>query len=179
MTFWQMVIAFIVVYLCVYALISRICQCIEHCATARAYSKFRENGVLVKMDDVEAGIKKSNKEKQDVAERKFNIGDRSMCVETGVVGKCIKFYIPTACEEQTMVLTDDGRRYHAPTRLWEVADKVNPIGYEGEENTENKLLNPFGEYVVAFAANHNLPISKAYEQLMVKARLAFFQETGY
>ena len=83
------------------------------------------------------------------------------------------------CEEQTMVLTDDGRRYHAPTRLWEVADKVNPIGYEGEENTENKLLNPFGEYVVAFAANHNLPISKAYEQLMVKARLAFFQETGY
>ena len=114
-----------------------------------------------------------------MSERKFNIGDRIMCVETGVVGKCIKFYIPTACEEQTMVLTDDGRRYHAPTRLWEVADKVNQIGYEGEENTENNLLNPFGEYVVAFAANHNLPISKAYEQLMVKARLAFFQETGY
>ena len=50
-----------------------------------------------------------------MSERKFNIGDRIMCVETGVVGKCIKFYIPTACEEQTMVLTDDGRRYHAPT----------------------------------------------------------------
>lgn len=59
----------VVIYLCIYALISRICQCIEHCATARAYSKFRENGVLVKMDDVEAGIKKSNKEKQNVAER--------------------------------------------------------------------------------------------------------------
>ena len=69
MTFWQMVIAFIVVYLCVYAFIDRICQCIEHCATARAYSKFCENGVLVKMDDVEAGIKKSNKEKQDVGEK--------------------------------------------------------------------------------------------------------------
>ena len=69
MTFWQMVIAFIVVYLCVYALIDRICQCIEHCATARAYSKFRENGVLVTMDAVEAGIKKLNKERQDVAER--------------------------------------------------------------------------------------------------------------
>ena len=50
-------------------LLGRICQCIEHCATARAYSKFRENGVLVTMDAVEAGIKKSNKEKQDVAER--------------------------------------------------------------------------------------------------------------
>lgn len=69
MTFIQIVIAFIAVYLCVYALIGRICQCIEHCATARAYSKFRENGVPIKMDDVEAGIKKSNKEKQDVAER--------------------------------------------------------------------------------------------------------------
>ena len=69
MTFWQMVIAFIVVYICVYALIDRICQCIEHCATARACSKFRETGVRVTMDAVEAGIKKYNKEKQDVAER--------------------------------------------------------------------------------------------------------------
>lgn len=60
-----------------------------------------------------------------MSERKFNIGDRIMCVETGVVGKCIKFYIPTACEEQTMVLTDDGRRYHAPTRLWEKALTVS------------------------------------------------------
>ena len=69
MTFWQMVITFVVVYICIYALIDRICQCIEHCATARAYSKFRENGVLVTMDAVEAGIKKLNKERQDVAER--------------------------------------------------------------------------------------------------------------
>ena len=69
MTFGQELIAFIIIYLCVYALIARICQCIEHCATARSYSRFRENGVLVKMDDVEAGIKKSMKEKEDVAER--------------------------------------------------------------------------------------------------------------
>lgn len=55
-------------YLCAYALINRVCQCIEHCATARAYSKFRENGVLVKMDDVEAGIMKSKKEKDNVKE---------------------------------------------------------------------------------------------------------------
>lgn len=58
----------VVIYLCVYALINRVCQCIEHCATARAYSKFRENGVLVKMDDVEAGIMKSKKEKDNVKE---------------------------------------------------------------------------------------------------------------
>lgn len=68
MTFVQIVIIFIVLYLCIYTLINRICQCIEHCATARAYSKFRENGVLVKMDDVEAGIQKSNKEKENVKE---------------------------------------------------------------------------------------------------------------
>lgn len=68
MSFMQMVIIFIVLYLCVYALINRICQCIEHCATARAYSKFRENGVLLTMDAVEAGIQKSNKEKENVKE---------------------------------------------------------------------------------------------------------------
>ncbi len=58
----------VIIYLCIYALINRVCQCIEHCATARAYSKFRENGVLVKMDDVAADIQKSNKEKKDVKE---------------------------------------------------------------------------------------------------------------
>ena len=64
-----------------------------------------------------------------MSERKFNIGDRIMCMETGVVGKCIKFYIPTAYEEQTMVMTDDGRRYHAPTSLWE---KVLTISSEND-----------------------------------------------
>lgn len=59
---------FVAIYFCIHMLINRVCQCIEHCATARAYSKFRENGVLVKMDDVEAGIQKSNKEKKNVKE---------------------------------------------------------------------------------------------------------------
>ncbi len=64
MSFVQYVIAFIITYLCVYALIARVCQCVEHCATAKAYARFREAGVMVKMDDVEAGIQKSNKEKE-------------------------------------------------------------------------------------------------------------------
>ena len=68
MNFLQIVMAVIILYLCVYALINRVCKCVEHCATARAYSKFRENGVLVKMDDVEAGIIKSKKEKDNVKE---------------------------------------------------------------------------------------------------------------
>ena len=68
MTFVQIVIAFLIVYICVYALINRVCQCIEHCATAKAYSKFRERGMQLKMDDIEAGIQKSNKEKEHVKE---------------------------------------------------------------------------------------------------------------
>lgn len=68
MTFVQIVIAFLIVYICVYALINRVCQCIEHCATAKAYSKFRESGMQLKMDDVEAGIQKANKEKEHVKE---------------------------------------------------------------------------------------------------------------
>lgn len=58
-------IVYLYVYLYVYALICRICKCIEHCATARAYSKLRENGVMTKMSDVEAGIIKIGKEKED------------------------------------------------------------------------------------------------------------------
>lgn len=68
MTFVQIVVAFLIVYICVYALINRVCQCIEHCATAKAYSKFRESGMQLKMDDIEAGIQKANKEKEHVKE---------------------------------------------------------------------------------------------------------------
>lgn len=77
-----------------------------------------------------------------------------------------------------MVSTDDGRRYHAPTSEWELAANIQPRGYEGEEMTEEKLLNPYGDYLVKFAQNHGMPISKAAEQPMVKARLEFFILTG-
>lgn len=64
MSFLQYIIAFLILYLCFYALISRVCKCIEHCATARAYSKFSENKVPLKIDDVAAGIVKINNEKK-------------------------------------------------------------------------------------------------------------------
>ena len=56
--------------------------------------------------------------------RRFNIGDKIRCYESGVRGICVKFYTPTACEEQTMVETADGRFYHAPTRTWEKTDTI-------------------------------------------------------
>ena len=51
--------------------------------------------------------------------RKFNIGEKVYCTESGVIGIAIKFYTPTSCAEQTMVKTDDGRKYHTPTSCWE------------------------------------------------------------
>ena len=40
-------------------------KCIEHCATAKAYGRFREAGVMTKMDNVAAGIEKSKEEKDN------------------------------------------------------------------------------------------------------------------
>lgn len=45
----------------------------------------------------------------------YTIGDRVMQIEDKVIGKVIKMYYPTACKQQTMILCDDGRRYHAPS----------------------------------------------------------------
>jgi len=44
-------------------------KCIEHCATARAYGRFREAGTMIKMEEVAAGIAKSKEEKSNVEKR--------------------------------------------------------------------------------------------------------------
>lgn len=49
---------------------------------------------------------------------KININDKVICTVSGVTGRVIKQYTPTACEEQTMIICEDGRKYHAPTRLF-------------------------------------------------------------
>lgn len=48
----------------------------------------------------------------------FHIGERVICSESGVIGDIIKFYKPTASENQIMVRTLDGQKYHAPKRTW-------------------------------------------------------------
>lgn len=65
----QIIIMFLIAYVCFYALVNRIMKCIEHCATAKAYGRFREAGVMTKMDDVAAGIAKSKEEKRNVEKR--------------------------------------------------------------------------------------------------------------
>ena len=49
----------------------------------------------------------------------MKIGDRVMCMVSGVRGVIIKIYTPTACAMQIMVRTYDGRLYHAPYSMWE------------------------------------------------------------
>lgn len=59
MIIFQQALLFIIVFICAYTLIDRICKCIEHCATAKAYSKFRENGVITSLEKVQEQLKKS------------------------------------------------------------------------------------------------------------------------
>ena len=65
----QIIIMFLNGYVCLYALLDRVMKCIEHCATARAYGRFKEAGIMTKLDDVAAGIAKSKEEKYRVEER--------------------------------------------------------------------------------------------------------------
>lgn len=67
----QIIIMFLIGYVCLYAMVDRVMKCIEHCATAKAYGRFKEAGVMIKMDDVAAGIVKSKEEKDNV-EKRFN-----------------------------------------------------------------------------------------------------------
>lgn len=70
-TVMQLIIMFLIAYVCLYALIDRVMKCIEHCATVRAYGRFKEAGIMTKMDDVAAGIAKSKEEKEN-AEKRLN-----------------------------------------------------------------------------------------------------------
>lgn len=48
----------------------------------------------------------------------IEVGDDVICIASGIKGKVVKQYYPTACEQQTMIQCDDGRLYHAPTNTF-------------------------------------------------------------
>lgn len=54
----------------------------------------------------------------------YDIGDRVIQIDDKVIGKVIKFYYPTACGQQTMILCDDGRKYHAPSHTFVKVDEL-------------------------------------------------------
>lgn len=70
MIFIETLICILLAYLCVYALIARVCKCVEHCATARAFSKFRESGIDVSLDKLRKTIDQST-ELWDEEKREF------------------------------------------------------------------------------------------------------------
>ena len=53
----------------------------------------------------------------------MNIGDKVICVLSGVSGVIAKTYTPTASAPQIMVRTKDGRLYHAPYSTWRKQDE--------------------------------------------------------
>lgn len=72
MTFMESVgyaLFFVTIYLCVYALINRVCQCIEHCATARAYGKVQEAGMVVSMEALNNKIKNTEEKTKHEPEK--------------------------------------------------------------------------------------------------------------
>lgn len=66
----------------------------------------------------------------------YDIGDRVMQIDDKVTGKVIKFYVPTACKQQTMILCDDGRKHHAPSDTF-----VKVLQFEDDSDIETSL-NP-------------------------------------
>lgn len=43
MNFLQMCVLVMLIYLCIYSIISRICKCLEHCATCKSFDKFHKS----------------------------------------------------------------------------------------------------------------------------------------
>lgn len=66
MTLFQQVLLVLILFICVYTLIDRICKCVEHCATAKAFGKFRENGVLTSFETIQNTIEKLKGTKKNV-----------------------------------------------------------------------------------------------------------------
>ncbi len=62
LTIIQIVILFLIVYVCLYGLVDRIMRCIEHCATAKAYSLLKKAGINVNLDGLERIVDKNAKD---------------------------------------------------------------------------------------------------------------------
>lgn len=58
MTTFQQILLVFIIFICAYMLLDRLCKCIEHCSTARAFGKFRENGVITSLEKMQEQIKK-------------------------------------------------------------------------------------------------------------------------
>lgn len=92
--------------------------------------------------------------------RGFNIDNKVICSESGVIGTVIRFYTPTSCVEQTVVKTGDNKKYHAPTSTWRLyKDGLNPGQIICDELTfSHKELNSASNIIANHYANNRLNI---------------------
>lgn len=122
--------------------------------------------------------------------RDIEVDQKVICTESGVVGRVLRFYKPTACEEQTMVMTEDGREYHAPTSTWiPYVDGLRPrlMIYDefaaitdvvDSKKRADQLLNPYGKFVAQYAMNHGIGMDEAMQHVMCKTRWMYYATFG-
>lgn len=63
LTFLQTVIGFLIVYLCVYALVDRVMCCIEHCASEKTK---RYNGMIMSLPGIEIMEEEKDEQRIDI-----------------------------------------------------------------------------------------------------------------
>ena len=66
---FQIIILFLIAYVCLYALVDRIMRCFEHCASAKAYGKFKKAEMTVNRKDLEQAIHEFQKGESNNEER--------------------------------------------------------------------------------------------------------------
>lgn len=86
----------------------------------------------------------------------YGIGDRVMQIQEKVIGKVIDMYYPTACKQQTMILCDDGRKYHAPS---ETFVKVSEL--------EEQIVSKIKSIPQPLAMSATMPLSQEMAQPML------------
>lgn len=83
----------------------------------------------------------------------YGMGDRVMQVQEKVIGKVIDMYYPTTCKQQTMILCDDGRKYHAPS------DAFIKIG-----DLEEQIVSKIKRRPQPFEMSATMPLSQEMAQ---------------
>lgn len=83
----------------------------------------------------------------------YNTGDRVMQIQEKVIGKVIDMYYPTTCKQQTMILCDDGRKYHAPSDTF---IKVSEL--------EERIAKEIKEKPQQFAMSATMPLTQDLTQ---------------
>jgi len=69
MTFLNLIVIIFIVFICSYALVNRICQCKEYCATNAAYASYVNKEATVQEKDIMESIQRFTKDGLDAEEK--------------------------------------------------------------------------------------------------------------